>query len=78
MICENRNRDFFKEIKKLNPKVAVAPCIDGYTDYNDIAEHLAGKFNTLYNSVPSDEKSMDRIKYFIHIHCGDYKSSGCC
>ncbi len=27
-ICENRSRDFFNEMKKLNPKVCVTPSID--------------------------------------------------
>ncbi len=31
-ICDNRSRDFFKEMKKLNPKVSAAPCMDGYMD----------------------------------------------
>ncbi len=37
-ICENRSRDFFKEMKKLNPKVCVAPSIDGYVESSDIVK----------------------------------------
>ncbi len=31
-ICDNRSRDFFREMKKLNPKVSAAPCMDGHVD----------------------------------------------
>ncbi len=34
-ICDNRSRDFFREIKKLNPKVSAAPCMDGHVDKSD-------------------------------------------
>ncbi len=31
-------------------------------DRGHIADHLANKYDELYNSVPSDEMNMDRIK----------------
>ena len=61
---------FFKEMRKLNPKLSVAPSIDEHVDSGDIAEHLAKKFDHLYNSVPSDEQNMDRIRDYIGEYCG--------
>ncbi len=54
-ICENRSRDLFNEMKKLNPKASLARCIDGHVETIDIAEYLAGKYYDIYNYVPSDE-----------------------
>ncbi len=54
--------DFFKEMKKLNPKVCVAPSIDGYVESSDIAKHFAEKYNVLYNSVQSDDQTMKRVR----------------
>ncbi len=67
-ICENRSRDFFKEMKKLNPKVCVAPSIDEYVESSDIDKHFAEKHNVLYNSVPSDDQTMKRVREYININ----------
>ncbi len=66
-ICENRSRDFFKEMKKLNPKVCISPSIDGHVELSDIAKHLSEKY-VLYNSVPSDDQTMKRVREYINIH----------
>jgi hypothetical protein len=44
--------------------------VDGYVDSGDITDHLAGNYNNLYNSVPSDEQNMKRIREFIDMNCG--------
>ncbi len=68
-ICDNRSRDFFREMKKLNPKVSAAPIMDGHADRGHIADHLTNKYDELYNSFPSDEENMDRIKDYISEYC---------
>ncbi len=68
-ICENRSRDFFNEMKKLNPKASLAPCIDGHVKTIDIGEYLAWKYYDIYNSVPSDEDNMQRVKDYISEQC---------
>ncbi len=57
-------------MKKLNPKVRVAPCVDCHTEYQDIADHLAEKYDDLYNFVPSDERLMRKVKDYINSHSG--------
>ncbi len=68
-ICENRSRDFFNEMKKLNPKASIASCIDGHVETIDIAEYLVGKYYDIYNSVPSDDDNMQRVKDYISEQC---------
>ena len=74
-ISENRTRDFFKEVKKLNSKDKIAPSIDGYMDSREIADHLADKYDGIYNSVPSDAEAMEQIAEHIKSNCqqGDDK-----
>ncbi len=43
-ISENRMRNFFKEVKKLNPMDKTAPSIDGHVDLKETADHLADKY----------------------------------
>ncbi len=38
-------------------------------DRGHIADHLARKYHELYNSVPSDEENMYRIKDYISEYC---------
>ncbi len=68
--CDIKSRNFFKEMKKLNPKVRVAPCVDGHVEYKDIADYLTKKYDDLYNSVPSDEQLMSKAKDYINSHSG--------
>ncbi len=66
-ICENRSRDLFNEMKKLNPKASLARCIDGHVETIDIAEYLPGKYYDIYNSVPSDEDNIQREKDYTSV-----------
>ncbi len=68
-ISENKSRDIFNEMKKLNARVSTAPCMDGHVNNSHIAGHLARKYDELYNSVPSNEVDMGRIKDYILEHC---------
>lgn len=73
-ICNNRSRDFYTEMKKLNPKQGSAPSINGHVKTNDIAAHFADKYEQLYNSVPSDGNSLEKIKSYIQeniAHCDE-------
>ena len=57
------NRNFWKESKKFKPRRKVIPdTIDGIRGGGQIAEHLAEKFNKLYNSVPYGADAMDEIR----------------
>ena len=60
-IANDNSRDFFKEIKKLNPKPPVAPMINGLRGNTDIANHFANKYKELYNSVPSEREIMSQV-----------------
>ncbi len=43
--------------------------MDGNVDRGHIADHLASKYDELYNYVPSDEENMDRTKDYISEYC---------
>ena len=58
-ICNNRSREFFKEVKKSYPKCGIAPGIDDQVESGVIADNFANKYDDLYNSVPSD---IDRLQ----------------
>ena len=64
-LSENKHRDFFKEVRKLNPKPGVNCGINGFTNAKDIANELSVKYRQLYNSVPSDKIEMDNIEHHI-------------
>ena len=68
-ICENRNRDFYREMKKLKPGISTAPSIDGQIDSINIADKFADKYEELYNSVPPDQQHMDEISNQIQRQC---------
>ncbi len=38
-----------------------APSIDGHVDLKETADHLADKYDRLYNSVPTDAEAMEQI-----------------
>ena len=65
-LCENRTRDFFKEIRKMNPKPVLSNGINGKMDAKEIAGEFANKYRTLYNSVPSDIYIMDNIREYVN------------
>ena len=68
-ICDNKSRDFFKEVKRLKPKRAIAPNIDGLVSDQLISEHFANKYESLYNSVPSDNSKLADIRQYIKEGC---------
>ena len=64
-INEDKSRDFFRELKRLNGGNCSPTCINGKTDAKDIAEVFAQKYNSLYNSVPYCKNNMDHIERCI-------------
>ena len=74
-ICKSNSRDFFREVKKLKPKRASAPSIDGLVSQKDISEHFAGKYDVLYNSVPSDSEKLSDIRDYIKESCVNFLES---
>jgi hypothetical protein len=62
-IQNNKSRDFWSEVKKVNGTCTpIAVNIGDKTDSYDIAELFANKYNSLYNSVPSDTSVINDIK----------------
>ena len=68
-ICNNRSREFFKEVKKSYPKCGIAPSIDDQVESGVIADNFANKYDDLYNSVPSDIDRLQGIYAEIHEKC---------
>ena len=66
-LCRNKDRDFFKEVKKLCSKTLIAPSINSLTDPADIASCFSEKYQTLYNSVPSDPQVIASIEDDVQI-----------
>ena len=64
--ADNKSRDFFSELKKLQPKDITAPMIDNLIDPEDIADAFSRKYHDLYNSVPTDQCEMDYIQKHIN------------
>lgn len=64
-IANDNMRDFFKEVKKLEPKINVPVPIDGIIESKAIAQHFASKYDGLFNSVPSDPDVMLSIRKYI-------------
>ena len=59
---ENRHRDFWSELKKLDNYKKPKPCsINNCTDDTDIANVFANKYRDLYTSVPTDKHELDEI-----------------
>ncbi len=71
-ISENRMRDFFKEVKKLNLIDKTAPSIAGHVDLKQTADHLADKYDRLYNSALSDAEAMEQIAHHINNNIQHY------
>ena len=68
-ICNNRSREFFKEVKKSYPKCGIAPSIDDQVESGVIANNFANNYDDLYNSVPSDIDRLQGIYAEIHEKC---------
>ncbi len=49
----------------------------GYVDRGHIVDHLANKYDEQYNSVPSNEENMDRIKNYIREYCEKCEKHDC-
>ncbi len=57
------NHDFSREAKTLKPsKKMILDNIDGIHGNKNILEHLASKYDSLYNSLPYDPNTMVQIK----------------
>ena len=62
-IVQNNSRDLWKEINKMKPRSKVIPPhVDGCTDNKAVCDIFANKYQTLFNSVPSNKTSMRDIK----------------
>lgn len=74
-LAENNSRDFFKEIKKMRPKMSNLCGVNGKDSHMDIANVFREKYETLYNSVPSDAMTMENIKDTINAKLKDTRSA---
>ena len=68
-ICENKARDFFQEVNRIKSRKVSPPCIDGLVNPQEIACHFADKYQTLFNSVPSETSRLNKIDQFINDNC---------
>ena len=68
----DNSRDFFTEVKKLKPKNACAPNVNGLTCAKDIANHFAEKYESLYNKHTVDQNCTDQAKEYIANGLKDY------
>ena len=50
-VAQNKARDFFMEIKKMNSGSTTPPNINGKTDHKEITDHFADKYDRLLNST---------------------------
>ena len=58
-LADNNSRDLWKEIKKIKPQHKTRPPhIDEFSRPELVAEHFGHKYETLYNSVPSNLASV--------------------
>ena len=68
-IVENRTRDFWTEVKKMNGTLRGRGCaamVDGHSDNDQIAEIFADKYQHLYNTVPYDVNEMNDIRHELN------------
>jgi Reverse transcriptase (RNA-dependent DNA polymerase) len=61
-IVENRNRDFWHEVKKVCGKSDIQRTVDGQTQSDSIANIFANKYEELYMSDGYDEVEMDGLR----------------
>lgn len=63
----DRQRDFWSESYKVHKKAKVtATCINGENEPEKIAQVFAEKYKHLYNSVPSNEENIEKIRHDIN------------
>ena len=66
-ILRDKNKNLWKEIKKLNPKPTKVPAtMDGETKAKDIANIFKDKFEQVYNCNPTDSTELQDIEYEIN------------
>ena len=73
-LAESNCRDFFAEIKRMKPARQSRHGINGCCDSKVIVNIFAEKYKNLYNSVPSDQDTLNRIKDSVNVtlsgnHC---------
>ena len=57
-----KGSEFWKELRKINPTIRNIPnTVDGVTGSKNIAELFVKKYESLYNSVPTDKSELDSI-----------------
>ena len=62
-ILNDNNHDFWRETKKFKRNKKITPdTMDGVQGNKNISEHLASKYEKLYNSVPYDQVTMEGIR----------------
>jgi hypothetical protein len=62
-ILKDNNSDFWRETKKFKCNKKMTPdTMDGVQENKNISEHLASKYEKLYNSVPYDRVIMEGIR----------------
>ena len=67
-IVENRNRDFWRESKKVNGRARdTQRTVDNLTQNEYIADVFAKKYEDLYTSVRYDEVEMDALRLRLEI-----------
>ena len=66
-ILRDKNKNLWKEIKKLNPKPTKVPAtMDGETKAKDIANIFKDKFEQVYNCNPTDSTELQDMEYEIN------------
>ena len=73
-IANNADRDFFKEIKRYEPRVTTNIPIDNRVKPIDVAENFASKYRALYNSVPSSQANMNDVYSYVN-QCENVKDA---
>ncbi len=62
-VYDNKNRDLFSEVRKMNAGKRSQPVsVDGNAENNDISQIVSDKFDKLYNSVSYDADIFQKIK----------------
>jgi hypothetical protein len=64
-IAQDKSRDFFAEIKRLNPRPKYNHGVNGTTNAQEIADIFREKYSKLYNCVPSAAENLRRIENYI-------------
>jgi exonuclease III len=78
-LCENKNRNFWSEIKRVGHRKSNSSfIIDGISVNSNIADHFGCKYNDLYNSVGYDIDSMKRLTDIVHEDISSNCSSSSC